>query len=191
MNSAKWRLISMVLAAAAAGAPSAQAASVTLDFDSVASGSGLLGGPLATSLGMISAVNASGIFSGGPTGNGLHHSETSNPGFARINFGFDAISIRFDFNGYGGGVFTGQALDAADNVVDTFFVGATSCAFTCFDGTGITLSGLGIRAFRFADAPGGSAQSYVDNITITVPEPTSVALVGLALLALGLSRRKA
>ena len=172
--------------------PAVRAGTVTLDFETPATGSQLISSPLFTSIGKITLSNATDIGVYGPTGKGVRHSLSANPGVARFDFDFNVSSITFDFNGYGGGVFTAQVLDGLNAVINSYFDPSTRCASTCFDGH-VTLAGSGIKAMIFADWPGGIDQSFVDNMTIVggVPEPASIVLFSAGLLAVvGLQWRK-
>jgi hypothetical protein len=183
----------VVLALLAFSVTSATAAPVVLDFDSAATGANLPSAPLVTAAGTVTLSNGTSIFAG-PTGNGLLHARTSSSPFARFDFSFDVTSITFDYNGAGTGAFKAEALDASGGVVASYSVDRTSCVpDACFDGLAIQLSALGIRAFQFQDW--GLQGSFVDNVLLStqpspVPEPATIALVGLAFAGAGLARRR-
>jgi hypothetical protein len=106
--------------------------------------------------------------------------------FAQLAFDFDVTSISFLYAGLVTGVFTAQALDASLSVVDSFFDADTA---TDLPGGLVTLSGTGIRYFRFGDFPAGQSVAVVDDIAIThtdstaVPEPTLLLLLSTGLAA--------
>lgn len=195
MTMIKYRLTTASLAALTLLALPAHAATFTLDFETSATGADLMSSPLASPLGTIQLSNASHIGAYGPTGNGIHHAKNDNPGFAVVSFGFDVTSITFDFNGYGGGDFLANALDAGGAVVASYHAPSTTCVNSCFDQTGITLSGTGIRSFQFIDQV--INQSFVDNLVVTaapVPEASTLAMLAAGLSVIGAAftaRRKA
>ena len=186
----------LISALAIAAAMPAKAAIVTLDFDSASTGSGLLSGPLVTGLGTITASSTNSVLSifgnaiTGLSGNFLHHAQSIDSDYAQLAFSFDVASVTFKWTGYLAGAFTAQALDAAFNIVDSFYDSDTKADIP---GGPTTLSGSGIRYLRFGDFPGGVLQSGIDDVVITgrVPEPATLALVGLSLAGLaGVGRRK-
>lgn len=169
------------------------AAPITLDFETVATGSTVRSTPLVTSAGTITLDDSSAIGpSSAGTGNGVYHDDASGADFATFSFDFDVESITFGYSGQGFGVFTGQVLDAAGDVIDSFFDADTSGCTFC--GT-VTLTGIGIRAFRFGDNPDGGALSAIDDLiivpeTVTVPAPGALALLGLGLVGFRVARRR-
>ena len=168
---------------------------ITLDFDTAATGSNITSSPLSTSAGTITASASGGSMylstggSGGFSGNGLRHDQNSNSDFAQLAFDFDVSSVSFLYAGFLSGYFYGEVLDSSFSVLDTF---------TDFDtnndlpGGPVTLSGLDIRYFRFSDTQAGLSFSGVDNVQIatSVPEPTTLALMGLGLAGIGFRRKK-
>lgn len=183
-----------------AGAQQANASVITLDFDSLSTGSDLLNNDLVTSAGTISAsTTAANLFyltAAGPAaeGNGLLHQTDNGVGVALLTFDFDVTSITFDYNGVGSGEFTAIARDASNAIVASFFDPSTSEGSLnggLYDGTGIVLSGLGIRSFEFSDTDVTFGTSFVDNLLITtVPTPGTLSLLGLGLVAMSLRQRR-
>lgn len=168
---------------------------VMLDFDSVATGSDIIINPLVTADGTITASSSGGSLyltsgsSGGMTGDVLRFDESVDSEYAQLAFDYDVSAIDFLFAGFISGSFTGQALDAGFNLVDSFFDGNTD---NDLPGSA-SLSGSGIRYFRFFDGPDGLSFAGVDDVFITataVPEPPALALMALGIIGIGLSRRK-
>ena len=169
---------------------------VVLDFDTVATGSDIANNALVTADGTITASSTGGTLyiadgaSGGMTGDVLRFDEGSDGQYAQLAFDYDVGSIDFLFAGFLSGSFTAQALDASFSIVDSFFDGDTN---NDLPGSA-SLSGSGIRYFRFFDGPGGLSFAGVDDLVITaassVPAPPALLLMALGLIGIGVSRRK-
>jgi hypothetical protein len=172
-------------------ASSASAASITLDFDTPATGSNIIGSPLLTSLGTITAVDAELVTfasdpefnAAGASGNKIDH--LGSPSVAKLLFDFDVASIGLIYGGNTGDI-TIRVRDASSTILDSFFQASTS------DGPAgpIALSGIGIRSLEWFESDGNFAG--LDNIEISdtpveVPEPWSLTLLGLG--AFGVVRR--
>jgi len=173
----------------------ASATTITLDFDTATTGLNIVGSPLTTSAGTITA-SASGSSSillstgGGFSGNGLRHNEDSDGDYAQLAFDFDVSSVTFLFAGFQSGAFLGEVLDSSFSVLDSF---ADSDTNADLPGGPVTLLGSGIRYFRFSDSPFGGSFSGVDDVeivTAAIPEPATLALMGLGLAGIGFSRKK-
>jgi hypothetical protein len=167
----------------------ASAATITLDFDTPTTGSLIIGTPLVTSLGTITATNAElfplsdpELTAAGATGNTIDHlGSIINPvGTLLFDFNVDAITLI-----YGGnlGDITIQVRDASNLVLDSFFQADTGSGQPAGP---ITLSGSGIRSLEWFES--GGSYAALDNIAITaneiaapVPEPASLTLLGLGL----------
>ena len=194
------KLVKLAAAGMIVGAATAQAAVVTLDFDTAATGSNLIASPLVTAAGTVT-LSGSGLFSyisAVPgAGRSLYYSQSgSDANRALLSFDFDLASVTFDYLGYSIGAFLAEALDINGNVVASFTDSETGCA-ACFDGQNVVLKGVGIRAFRFADTPGTTNEAAVDNLRLDVPalgnpapEPGTLALLGLGLAGFVVNRRR-
>ncbi len=91
----------------------ANAITITLDFDSVSTGSTLLTTPLTTPAGLITlstegSASTSLFISPPGHGQGLLANDGGSGADNRVslNFGFDVVSISFDYSGEGGGVYS-------------------------------------------------------------------------------------
>jgi hypothetical protein len=181
-------------------ASSAGAASITLDFDTPATGSGIIAGPLVTPFGTVAALNAElntangdeEFIAAGATGNTIDHVNVSAPGIgsvpltAALVFDFDVDSLTLI---YGGNNFLISiwARDLVGNEIDSLLLVDT----TSGPAGPITLMGPGIRRLEWTEPDGLFAA--LDNVTLnvadTVPEPASMLLVAMGLAAAGVRRR--
>ena len=140
----------------------AQAAMITLDFDTAATGSNIIGSPLVSPLG---TITASGAIQLGDTGNFFDDPDTNAAGasgdaigsnvgqqFAVLSFDFDVSDIMFVYGGNFGGIDV-EVLNSSAVVVDSFSQADTSGGQPAGP---VTLSGLGIRTLRWTDSDGGS-----------------------------------
>ena len=185
----KFAYISMLMSLSIG---SANASVILLDADTVATGSTLASTLLTTSLGAITfngeirGTADSDLIAAGSTGNMFDILNSTSE--AALSFGFDATSISFIFGG-NSGVFNILAKDISGNTVDSFFTDNTGNG--AFAGP-LTLSGTGIRSLYWTDP--GYNFAAIDNVSITgtssVPEPMSIALLGLGLAGLSFSRKR-
>lgn len=177
--------------------PPLHAASITIDFDTAATGFNLDFAPLVTALGTISAVNLeindtgadAEFIAAGASGNTGDHLGMPGP-IPLLTFDFDVDSISLVYGGNEGDI-TIQVRDAFNNIVDSFFQVSTSD----FQPAGpIVLSGTGIRSLEWFETDGMFAP--VDNLLITstvvpIPEPSTIMLFAAGLALVGLRRRGA
>ncbi|GAA6187721.1 VPLPA-CTERM sorting domain-containing protein [Litorivita sp. NS0012-18] len=168
------------------------AATLTIDGDSLATGSSLSSGAWLSPLG---TVSFDGEFSNdcpddefvtaGAGGNcfDIDGSET-----ATLSFDFDVASISFVYGG-NSGVFDITAFDAIGGVLDSFFQASTGSDEPAGP---VTLSGTGIRSIFWQDP--GFSFAVLDNITVTtaapVPLPAGLPLLLAGLGAFGILRRR-
>lgn len=179
------------------GFSSTSQAVVMLDFDTVATGSDVVNNPLVTADGTITASASGGSLyisdgsSGGLTGDVLRFDETSDGQYGQLAFDYNVSQISFLFAGFQSGAFTAQLLDSSFNILDSFFDADTN---DDLPGGPIVLSGTNARYFRFFDGPGGLSFAGVDDLSITagptVPEPTTLALLGLGVAGFGCARQR-
>ncbi len=169
---------------------SVNAGVIQLDADTVGTGSELDTTALTTSLGTITfngeirSTADPDLIALGSTGDVFDIDGTSS---AQFGFDFDVTSISFIFGG-NGGVFDVVAKDIVGNIVDLFYTADTDDG--AFAGP-LTLSGAGIRSLYWTDP--GYSFAALDNVSITgassVPEPASIALLGLGLAGIGWRRK--
>lgn len=184
-------LMLLVVAAAFLSAPPAHAVTIFLDADTPATGSNLDVLPLVTAAGTITFGNPGEIenftdpefTAAGASGN---HFNIDDAAGALMMFDFDVLSISLIYGG-NGGVFDIEARDFGGAVVDSFFQASTGPGESAGP---ITLNGPGIRSIFWVDP--GFNFSAIDNVSIEaqVPEPSTLALLGLALGAVGFGARR-
>lgn len=170
------------------------AATITLDFETPATGMSIAIAPLVTSAGTITATASGGIVDvmgyGGAITHLLRHNQSlDDSDYGQLAFDFDVASISFLYAGLTDGAFTAEALDASLTVVDSF-VDSDTADNNPFGGP-VTLSGAGIRYLRFGDYPSsGFTLVGVDNVVISTPEPGILLLLASALGLAGVCRLK-
>lgn len=123
------------------------------------------------------------------SGQSLEHQQDREGDYAQLAFDFDVSSITFLYAGNVLGQFLAQVLDASLGVLDAYYDADTELDLP---GGPVTLSGVGIRYFRFLDPDFYYGWAVIDDvpITVAVPEPATLALFGLGLAGIGAVRRK-
>jgi hypothetical protein len=183
-------------------ASSASAASITLDFDTPATGSGIIAGPLVTPFGTVTALNAelntpngdAEFIAAGAIGNNIDHLNAppapggfSTPLTAALLFDFDVDSLTLIYGGNSFLISFWVRDVGGSEIASLLFLDTTSGP-----AGPITFNGPGIRRLEWSEPDGSFAA--LDNITLNVadavPEPTSMLLLGTGLLAAGVRRYK-
>ncbi len=174
------------------------AAMITLDADSAATGSNLQTSPLETALGTISFVGEirdrdgdEEFLAAGALGDVFDIGGTANGSWAQLSFSFDVSSISFIYGGNYGSINL-LARDISGVTVDSFYQSST---YSGQSAGPVTLSGVGIRSLYWEDP--GNEFAALDNIVIDdggsapVPEPSTILLMGAGLLGLvGYNRKR-
>ena len=112
-----------------------------------------------------------------------------------MTFASAVSALSLDYDNYGGA--TGAemlAYDSSSTLLETVALNPTGIDGFGLSSYGFTASGISSVQIRTVGFPSAGWLFAVDNLRFdaaAVPEPTSVALVSLALLGLGLSRRRA
>jgi hypothetical protein len=164
---------------------------IFLDADTAATGSLLGSQPLVTPYGDITFVGeiVIGVYdpefeTAGASGNtfDILGPDDTPPGdrTAELFFDFDVISLEFIYGGNDGDINI-EARDELGNMVDSFSQGSTG--FLQSAGP-ITLSGSGIRSLYWTDTVPEQDYAPLDNITLTIPGPATIFLLGFGSLAL-------
>jgi hypothetical protein len=171
---------------------SAASASVILDFETAATGANIGSSALVTSLGTVSIGSGNHcttvlVASTFGSGNELCGSRNDgvNSGFLSVFFDFDVSSVSFLVDQRGVAPFYAELLDGLGNVLDS--------DSSSINGGSLTLDGVGARQLRFKDPT--NTFSGIDDLNITaattaVPEPGSLALLGLGLAGLAALRKR-
>ena len=193
--------VPILLAATLVAAP-AQAAVITLDFDTPETGADLLTAPLVTSAGTItlSFDGADGslepasidpdLVAAGGSGNALSADLGGAAAVLAFDFDVDVVSVEFVFGGTGGS-FNASVLNEAI-VVASFAIPSTGDG--AFAGPVTLSSDDGITSLRWFGPYVPASFAAIDNLVITtaeVAEPAPLGLMGLALLGLAAARRRA
>ena len=112
---------------------------------------------------------------------------------ATFGAGLDPVGIG-TFNGatdFGGGLLNLFEVSLTPTVfLDLFQSDAFTLAQVTFEAIGAGLSDLGLSVLALSDGDGNSIGAETVGATVSVPEPSTLALLGLGLAGLGFARRK-
>lgn len=179
------------LSAGLALAAAAQVQAVTIDFEGFGPGTLITNQYAGLGVNFSGASISNYTCCGTPTATLVTATDgggSGRTGILNIIFSGGASGVSFGYNNYGsllGGYF--QAFDSSNTLIET--QGYTVASFSALELISFASSGIASITITSPSVP--SWLVAIDDLTFNVPEPGSLALLGLALLGLGGTRRRA